>query len=385
MSERKVYMVWDGGPDVEVPPPMGTPREDQLQGTLAEKVSELACRVCYGSLGSKRSRSTEDNLKHIKEVGHLSTVEHYHATVMMFLVKHSRGQVVEVLSQRPGVYWRMVTGAGPGAVRITMNIRAMLEWDRWTQQHALHQTGYPHELANSIGMMLQGVWCDIAPILVEPPPAQPTSEDLARLNIGSLHQVPPEHPSEVWLTLYMEGSRGFSHELVRHGDFTAISQRSTRYVNEDESPWDWHPLINAYLDGRHVQLGSFEGALKRTVRVCQETYRDIVKQLRPWLLDKIPEDDPHRKHTARKQARGAARGFLGNALRTAVIFSANAQQWHHMMRMRAANAADAEIRMIFSEALPLLQNGPYGIMFEELKLTAAGDGLGLCLAGGGAA
>ena len=49
-----------------------------------------------------------------------------------------------------------------------------------------------------------------------------------------------------------------------------------------------------------------------------------------------------------------------------------------------ADAADAEIRMIFSEALPLLKAGRYGTMFEDLQLTAAGDGLGLALVGGGA-
>ena len=54
------------------------------------------------------------------------------------------------------------------------------------------------------------------------------------------------------------------------------------------------------------------------------------------------------------------------------------------MSMRAADAADAEIRMIFSEALPILKFGPYGSMFEDLQLAAAGDGLGFSLVDGGA-
>lgn len=388
MSERKVYVVWDGGPSVSIPPPMGTPRDDQLQGTLAEQVCELACRVCYDSLGNKRSRSTEANLQHIMQVGHLSVMEHFHRTFALFYSDATRrGAIVEALAQRPGVYWRF-GGGGSGTVRITMNPRAALEWDAVTERIGFHQPGYPQELAFSIGQLLRNEWNNEAPILFPERGPEPGPSDFAALGIGSLHPTAPDHPSEVWIGLYMEGSRGFSHELVRHGNYTAISQRSTRYVNEDESPWDWHPLIHDYIADKRAVEQDLPQQFVEMLQGCEdnasEVYRTIVSTLRPWLLEKIPEGDPYRKTTARKQARGAARGFLGNALRTAVIFTANVSQWRHMMRMRAADAADAEIRLIFSEALPVLQSTPYGTMFEDLQLSAASDGIGFSLVGGGA-
>ena len=67
-----------------------------------------------------------------------------------------------------------------------------------------------------------------------------------------------------------------------------------------------------------------------------------------------------------------------------MINTASASQWRHVLRMRAADSADAEIRGIFAEVLPLLQSTPFGYMFEDMQLTAAGDGLGLSLVDGGA-
>jgi thymidylate synthase ThyX len=67
--------------------------------------------------------------------------------------------------------------------------------------------------------------------------------------------------------------------------------------------------------------------------VARGTYEDIVDELTPVV--------------GRKQARGAARGFLGNALSTELIFSASVAQWRRMIAQRDNEAADAEIRDLF--------------------------------------
>lgn len=217
---------------------------------------------------------------------------------------------------------------------------------------------------------------------------------------------------------------GNSHELVRHGDWTAISQRSTRYVDESESEWVLHPLLGqAWADapkrgGLAVPVASalerFADLIERTrgsvfateslletIRemrdyasfwtdgpsqfgmVAQEArvaYFEIVRKLQ-MLLEAKGVD----KTTARKQARGAARGILGNALETEVIFSFNVAQARHMLSMRAADAADATIRLQFAEAvLPCLRASRYGDRFADLELQPAGDGIGRSLKGGGA-
>jgi thymidylate synthase (FAD) len=205
--------------------------------------------------------------------------------------------------------------------------------------------------------------------------------------------VEPETDRERWITLYLTGSRGWSHELVRHGDWTAISQRSTRYVDESESAWVLHPLLAAFLasqgpvaDGG-VDLGRLVRESCERALLHARTGYDIIRgQLEAWLLPKLrAKGDLYAATSAKKQARGAARGLLGNALETEVIFSASVAQWLHMLRMRAADAADAEIRMGFAmAALPQLRRSRYAQRFEHIQLAPASDGLGMALSGGGA-
>lgn len=181
---------------------------------------------------------------------------------------------------------------------------------------------------------------------------------------------------------------GNSHELVRHGDYTAISQRSTRYCEESESPWTIHPLIQGYLKDEKnalaVNRAHGQQLVNDTIAKCRHAYKWWVDVLVPYVADRI-KDDPYAKTTARKQARGAARGFLGNALETEIVFSANIMQWRHILRMRAAQAADGEIRVAACAALGAIKKSRYGDRLSDLELVEAGDGTGLMLSDGGAA
>jgi hypothetical protein len=127
---------------------------------------------------------------------------------------------------------------------------------------------------------------------------------------------------------------GNTHELVRHGDWTAISQRSTRYVDESECDYAWHPLVKNISDaGMDVSyLDEVQNFCKASYKKCQETLQDF--------LIKNNCD----KFTAKKQSRGAARGILGNALSTELIFSASVAQWKRILIQRGNLAAEDEIR-----------------------------------------
>jgi thymidylate synthase ThyX len=81
------------------------------------------------------------------------------------------------------------------------------------------------------------------------------------------------------------------------------------------------------------------------------------------------------KFTARKQARGAARGLLGNALNTELIFSASLSQWKWMFHLRAAAPADAEIRVVFNEVFELL-NERFPEHFEGYTKEECPDKIG---------
>jgi thymidylate synthase ThyX len=377
-------LIWDGTHRISIPERMGKPREGQMEGTPAEQLTELAGRICYDSLGAKRSRPSAEYIRHILQVGHTSIAEHFNATLKLESNESSFIDMISfVMLNRP---WFWVTPLSANAVRITTNLRAVMEFERWTR--VLHELmpDYPISEASHLSAIIKNCFYELAPRLVPEPHPAGVAIAAEQLGISYAEIVEPENDAEKWITLYTYGSRGFSHELVRHGDFTGMSQRSTRYCTESKSPWTLHPLMQMYiaqadetdsLYAREQTMGLIDRA--------RELYDDWVKRLIPFIKAKIDPNDPYAETTARKQARGAARGLLGNALETELVFSASVMQWRHIFRMRAAAAADGEIRYAACKALESCKLSRYADRFEDLTLTEATDGTGLMLAGGGAA
>lgn len=377
MNHLIAKMVWDGGDDVIVPEEMGSPHDKQMQGTTGEKLSEISSRICYESMGS--GRDTAKTLGNILNIGHYSVFEHYMVPIRIRFrdLKGNLQKIMEALLNRPGVFARF---SSSNEMRLTVNPRTVLDWDKITK------TTRPDLLTDptiiEIRDALQNVFNKLTPILV---PDQARSWKVFK-SIEAADVVEPELDQEKWISMYLSGSRGFTHELVRHGDWTGISQRSTRYLDEHKTPWVSHPLLRTYLDDIGVpeaHRASLTEEVEDCIRVAQKTYEGIIDRLEGWLLGRIDPEAPYRTHTARKQARGAARGFLGNALRTELIFSASVSQWRHMVYMRAADAADAEIREVFIKALEILKSSRYGDRFKDLELGPSSDRVGLSLVGGG--
>lgn len=344
------HLVWDGSDEVRIPDVMGKPAEAQMTGAAGERLSELAGRVCYDSLG--KGRSSAEYHKHIQEVKHGSVYEHIHLTV--FMAWNMREPfAIAVFLNRPGLWVRMVDNG----IRVTFNPRVLLDWDQFGTPFSREREILHYHASKAWPMIL-------APRTV--------SHEILEFVRTTSEVVEPNHDEERWVTLFLSGSRGFSHELVRHGDFTAISQRSTRFVDEDGSPWIDHPLVRDYLravpDQEQNDVATRIGIVKTKAR---ELYSDLTVRLQKWLIERGAD-----KLTARKQARGAARGYLGNALETEVIFSASVGQWKRMLKMRACDAADAEIRSVFIEALAELLKSRYAPCFSEWKSVPAKDGIG---------
>lgn len=148
-----------------------------------------------------------------------------------------------------------------------------------------------------------------------------------------------EHAS---ISFYLDGiSRGCSHELVRHRAGTAISQRSTRYVDESESSWAFHPLIGKYAEAHGLSPDVIPMYAAELQASAQTAYNKMVQDMQLWLVSKGID-----KATARKQARGAARGLLGNALITSMVWTANLRALRNVIEQRASPHADAEIRLL---------------------------------------
>jgi thymidylate synthase ThyX len=330
-------IVWDGK-KLEVPCDMGCPKDNQLQGSDFDNLVELSGRVCYDSLGS--GRDSVEYHKHIIEVGHGSVQEHPNITFAIALDVPTFLGCVEALINRPGIWIAkeiptiLTASAGPlFNLRVTANLRAIREWFEFPPMN---------KLSIVMGNQIQYLAKQKAPLVLQ---------DLNPQDSGMpLQIVEPKYEDEMWVSVFFTNvSRGFSHELVRHKFRTAVSQRSTRYVDEGDSYWCWHPLIlkNINLDNPLVKLignEEVELSLDDIQKLCREGYKQLVDKLQSQLISEGSD-----KFTARKQARGAARGLLGNALNTELIFSASLSQWKWMFTLRAAAPADAEIRVVMNE------------------------------------
>lgn len=286
---------------LRVPDCMGLPRKDQLQGTPAEQLVELCGRICYDSLG--KGRSSKEFHEHIRESGHLSVLEHFN-----FTVRFEGGLPLPELLNRPGVWADLDRSC------VTANLRAVVEWDKWDAGASCSGGG---DYFTPVGDTLRYFAAQLAPQIVSPP----IGFEAARAAL-----VPAQTDEERWVSLLLSGSRGFSHEAIRHRFRTAVSQRSTRYCDESESAWVLHP-----------ELKYQTAEILRATAAGQHAYRRIVEDLTAAGKD-------------RKTARGAARGYLGNALYTEMIFSASVAQWKRIFAQRISVHADAEIREIMTAA-----------------------------------
>ncbi len=391
----KAQLVWDGTSEVRIPPECGEPRDDQMIGTTPERLAEVSGRACYDSMGKNGSRPSSEYHKHILGVGHGSVLGHWHGVFLLpwsLLDAKKKFDLLRAVTNRPGIYVNLGDAEN---LRITTNFRSLTEWGKWTKVY--RELGYYRdpgvELASqAVQSSLNKSGWQLAPQIME---AMQACGRLETVDVPSafgdlkdgIQVVEPIDDFERWVTIYMEMSRGCSHEEVRHGYMTGISQRSTRFCDENESPWIMHPLLQEFLVDEDVPLGVREQcrlAAAEAERAGKSAYSMIVDTLQPWCMKRVPETDKYRKTTARKQARGAGRGYLGNALKTLGMFSSSVAEALWKESQRAANASDGEIRVEYGmEVLPELRKCRYADRFAHLQTEPAIDGVGLVLKGGG--
>ena len=330
-----------------------------MVGTPAEQLAELAGRECYDSLGN--GRDSKGFHRHILEVGHFSVYEHCNFTACLPGIAFEPEALLDLMN-RPGMWFR-VCGSD---LLVTFNLRCILDWTKWVPPHRQKPTHCP--------MPLLLLARDLAPTVIGESGLLGVPHGDALTNATVTHVASSDN-EERWVTLRMTGSRGFSHELVRHGDRTAISQRSTRYVDENESPWCLHPLVRRLQ--QDPANAPWSAKVDTLVGLSRDLYADTVALGSTALAARGVD-----KGTARKQSRGAARGFLGNALGTSLIFSASVAQWRRMLALRCHPAADAEIRESAVAVIEALRASCYFREFEDMVLVPSPDGLGEVLADG---
>lgn len=348
-------LVWDGE-NFTMPPAelVGTPRPDQMQGSSLDRIVELAGRTCYDSCGTGRPSAGPNGYHaHISQVKHGSVWEH--ATLTFESVVMFSGQVgvfAQILINRPSAWFSIHDDGESYRIRFTVNARHAMEW------HRLPVPSTVTREAGHVGDVVRAAFRQAMPLTFAG--EEVTSRDAYA---DDPKVATPETDEEIWACLYWDGgSRGLSHELVRHGDFTAISQRSSRFCDESESPWIPHPLLESDEE--------FMADFRKVEDYCKAKYDWIV----PLLQDRLTARGLD-KTTARKQARGAMRGVLGNALETKMVFSASLAQWKHILTQRASDPADAEIRKMAAEHFWPALKARWPERFEGWEEIRSSDGL----------
>ncbi len=413
-----VTFVYDGTLNPLIPPTMGEPRRDhakkgdQAVGSRHEIVVELAGRACYDSLG--KGRSSEDYHQHIREVNHNSVWGHvYHHFDLIGDRTHT---LAGCLVNEPGIVITSPDYQSP-IIFITINVRALVYQAARLRYLAEKERGPFSALQVIESMVRQAAKVD--PQLLDwiPTKYETVSENEDSYTVSDnedgyinipIHQLPgverrpftaeeavchaaevrlggdwtidevmedPErkeflaHGYTVW---YLEGfSRGWSHEHVRHTKEIGISQRSTRYVDESDSDWAWHPLIRQYLEDSTTN-STLDDMLTNAEEICRGVYEAGVPILQKYIQQRQPDID---KTTARKQARGAMRGVLGNALPTSMMWSVSLSELlFHYMPQRHSRYADAEIR-VFANMLGEHLQERYPAIFSHLDKQESPDGL----------
>ena len=190
------------------------------------------------------------------------------------------------------------------------------------------------------------------------------------------------------ITLFIEGiTRGCSLELNRHRTFS-ISQRSTRYVAEEESaivlePFfarlfkkhepkfdnysadrfrvrsypDPHELLKAhhYKDGKGAELWKHH----RESRVLLQHLNSQCKSIFEYQdqVESLMEMNPHEleKFDLRKWARGKARNLLPHGIETRGTYTSNVRGWRWFIESRSESNAEPEIRFLANKVLFALQ------------------------------
>jgi thymidylate synthase (FAD) len=151
---------------------------------------------------------------------------------------------------------------------------------------------------------------------------------------------------------FLNVSRIFTHELVRHRAGTAMSQESLRYVRPQQVnvwvPPDVEPISEKFLE---------------TVDNIQKHYRDLEARF-DW--DKMTFEQ-------KKRVTSALRRVLPDGIATNIIWSANHRTIRWVIEMRTNPSAEVEIRKIFDQVAEICLKD-YPLLYSDFSKTQLQDG-----------
>jgi thymidylate synthase (FAD) len=150
----------------------------------------------------------------------------------------------------------------------------------------------------------------------------------------------------MWSFAITRVSRGFTHQMVRHGEGTAFSQESQhfiRYAEEGEArPGGATGAAFCATGIPESEVGAFLVSCKDSL----EDYEELWKRLKESMPAVDHLGGARRQSAIRKVVSGMARGLLPNAMESRLGFSANARALRHICQARGTADNTLEIRLV---------------------------------------
>jgi len=150
---------------------------------------------------------------------------------------------------------------------------------------------------------------------------------------------------------FLNVSRIFTHELVRHRVGVAISQESLRYVRPKEL-YLWIP----------PELKGQQSRVKSVVENIESDYHDLEKLYNWSEMD----------FGLKKRITSALRRIMPDGMATSIIWTANHRTIRHVLTMRTAEAAEVEIRYVFDKVARLMKER-FPMIYEDFEYVELAD------------
>jgi len=142
--------------------------------------------------------------------------------------------------------------------------------------------------------------------------------------------------------VFLNVSRVFTHELVRHRPGAAYSQTSGRYVRTDDLAF-WLPTVVK----ENIELAEI---FDEAITYMEEIQKRLVKVSR--INSMTSREDFHKK----KQLTSAFRRLIGNGVANNIEATYNHRALRHLIELRTNREAEEEIRLLFNKVFDAVSN-----------------------------
>lgn len=156
--------------------------------------------------------------------------------------------------------------------------------------------------------------------------------------------------------LFLNVSRVFTHELVRHRVGVGISQESMRYVRLSDIPF-WMPDWAKLDQDLHLR--------------CLEVLK-VMEDHQRWMVTHFGLDEPGADFGLKKHKTSFMRRFAPCGVATAIMWTANFRTLRHVLELRTSLAAEEEARLVFDEVGEICKR-LYGNIFKDFSRNEDGE------------